>query len=396
MRQYSAIRHLWVRLTLVLCVLGLSPLPLSAQSDEPERSEARVAPDLERIYRKTSTARTIDDFSSILDFCRKAQEDPSRPAEERAYLRTLASWGANRRGELHSDQAAQYAAQQKIEEAKRLDEQAMADFDLAIRNDPKRWRAHHNRAIILALQGDGARAIEAFDRVIELNASYPNAYFNRGEIHFQNKRFDAAIADYSQAIALDSKDPSLACARGHAKFAKGLIAEALADYATATELAPESSLYATEFADANQSIGLWKPAAESYQRAMQLDPSNTRALQNAAWMMATCPDEFFRNGPAAVQTANKAVDATLDSGPSVHLLDVLAAAHAANGDFAPAQEAIQKALKLTTDPSQRQELLARGNLYQRKVAYVQPSTNVAEKRAPAPVRRASNPTRRRS
>jgi hypothetical protein len=104
---------------------------------------------------------------------------------------------------------------------------------------------------------------------------------------------------------------------------------------------------------------------------MQLDGQNARVLQNAAWMMATCPDDFYRNGKSALSTAQKAVQ--LASGvASAQTLDVLAAAQAASGDFASAQRSVAEALRSTTDPSLRNELIMRSKLYERKRSYVQP------------------------
>ena len=137
-------------------------------------------------------------------------------------------------------------------------------------------------------------------------------------------------------------------------------------------LSPSSSDAATEYADTCQALGKWKHAATAYQRAMQLDGQNARTFQNAAWMMATCPDEFYRNGESALETAQKAVQLATGSA-SVHVLDVLAAAQAASGDFVSAQSTIAEAIRSTSDATLRSELQMRSRQYQRKRPYLQPS-----------------------
>jgi tetratricopeptide (TPR) repeat protein len=340
------------------------PIP----TENSERSV--VSADLEMIYSKTDSAASVADYSAIFDFCRNVYGDSTRSKEDRQYARILMSWAANRRGEARSDQAGTLVRTQQLDEAKQLDLMARKDFEVAIQLDNSRWRAHHNLAITQAVQGENKESLESFAQVIRLNPEYSNAYFNRGEILFRDNQFEPALVDFNRAIELAPDDSAAFSGRAHTLYAMGKTQEALSDYAKAMELAPQSVDAATEYADTCQALGKWKEAAIAYQQAMQLDGNNARTLQNAAWMMATCPDDYFRNGNTALQTAQRAVQAA--SGPSAHVLDVLAAAQASAGDFVSAQNSIAEALRSTTDPTLRSELQMRGKLYQRKKAYVQP------------------------
>jgi len=282
------------------------------------------------------------------------------------------SWAANRRGEARSDRAGILVREQQLAEAQEMDALAKKDFEMAIQLDPTRWRAHHNMAIARALQGNNQAALESLDAVLKLNPEFVDAYFNRGEIYFRSNQFELAIQDQGKVIEMKAEDSAAYSARAHSLYAMGKSEEALDDYAKAMELAPNSAEAATEYADTCQALGKWKQAATAYQRAMQLDSQNVRTLQNAAWMMATCPDEFYRNGETALETVQKAVQ--LASAPaSVHVLDVLAAAQAASGDFNAAQGTIVEALRSTSDATLRSELQMRGRQYQRKRPYLQPN-----------------------
>jgi tetratricopeptide (TPR) repeat protein len=344
-------------------------VPIPEESRAIERSV--VSPDLESIYEKTESASTVSDYSQICDFCRNVIGDKARSNEDRVYAKSLYSWALNRRGEARSDQAGMLTRTQQLAQAKELDALARKDFEASVQMDPTRWRAHHNLAITQAVQGETKAALSSLAQVIALNPEYTNAYFNRGEILFRSNQYEAALSDYNKAVELNPNDSALFSGRAHALFAVGKTKEALDDYSKAMELAPDSADAATEFADTCQALGKWKEAAVGYQRALQLDGMNPRTLQNAAWMMATCPDEYYRNGQSAVKTAEKAVQAA--SGTNAQVLDVLAAAQAASGDFASAQSTIAEALRTTTDPSLRNELQMRARLYQRKKAYMQPS-----------------------
>ena len=344
--------------------------PLGSSVVEKERSV--VSADLQMIYQKTESAATVADYSAILNFCRNVVGDSTRVKEDRLYARTLMSWAANRRGEARSDQAGKLVREQQFGQAAELDAMANKDFESSIQLDSTRWRAHHNIAIIRALQGNNEAALESFETVIRLNPEFPDAYFNRGEIYFRSNQFELAIEDQNKVIQLKPEDSAAFSARAHSLYAIGRNEEALTDYAKAMDLSPDSAESATEYADTCQALGKWKLAATAYQRAMQLDGKNSRTLQNAAWMMATCPDEFYRNGESALETAQKAVQ--LASSPaSVHVLDILAAAQAASGDFVSAEKTIALALRSATDVSLRTELQMRSRQYQRKRPYVQPS-----------------------
>lgn len=343
-------------------------LPIPEIDEEVSRSA--VSSDLEAIYRKTDSAITIADFSQIIDVCRNVIGDSQRSKNDRQYARTLMSWALNKRGEARSDQAGLLVRSQQLNEAQELDAKARKDFETAIEMDNTRWRAHHNLAITQAVRGETKAALASLATVIRLNPDYPNAYFNRAEILFRSHQFEAALQDYDKVVELNPDDSSAYSGRGHTFYAIGKSEEALNDYFKAMELSPQSAEAATEYADTCHALGKWKEAAAAYQRALQLDGSNARTLQNAAWMMATCPDEFYRNGEAAVRTANRAVQAA--SGTNAQVLDVLAAAQAASGDFAGAQSTIAEALRSTANPNLRDELQLRAKLYQRKRAYMQP------------------------
>ncbi len=382
-------RYIWSRSAVLSISLiatptcGFAQVPKNLQDNG---DQTAVSTDLQMIYRKTDSATSISDYSSIFDFCRNIAGDSTRSQDDKKYARTLMSWAANRRGEARSDRAGNLVREQQLSQAQELDTLALKDFETAALLDPLRWRAHHNIAILRALKKDNKAAIEKFDTVIKLNPEFADAYFNRSEIHFLNNEFELAIGDLNKAIELKPRDSAAYSARAHSFYATGKSEEALADYEKAMELSPDSCEAATEYADTCQALGKWKEAATAYQRAMQLDGQSARTFQNAAWMMATCPDDFYRNGDTALETAQIAVQ--LSSSPSsVHVLDVLAAAQAASGDFLSAERTIAEALRSTTDAGLRSELQMRGRQYQRKRPFVQPSlvtkSNPASKPASA-------------
>jgi len=348
------------------------PSELSKPNPSDQDSKEQVPADLQTLFDGAQQARSVLEYNSIIQRCKNIAGDSTRLVSERAYAKKLISWAANRRGELRSDMAGEMVAARQLAEAENLDRAAADDFRLSIQNDPLRWRAHHNLGVILAIAGDFENAIGSFSKTIELNPKFVEAFHNRGEIYFRQGSYQAAIEDFEKAIALDKKIADLFSGRGNARFALGQTEAALADYQSAMSLAPDSAKVATEFADTCQSLGRWKEAAEAYQKAIKSDPNYVRALQNAAWMMATCPEDFYRDPQAAGKTALKAIDAS-QGNLNPHLLHVLAMSQAAQGDFTNAINTINQAIQLTDEGALRNELSDHRAMFQKKKMYLQPS-----------------------
>ena len=80
--------------------------------------------------------------------------------------------------------------------------------------------------------------------------------------------------------------------------------------------------------------GQWPAAIAHFERALQVNPDHVEAGGNLAWLLATCREAQFRNPAEALRRAQRARELTQSSAPEV--LDTLAAAQAAGGDFARA------------------------------------------------------------
>lgn len=333
-------------------------------------SSDAVSADLLAIYQQTHTATSEADVTTIARACSKVIPDKARSRVDRDYAANLFAWALNRRGELRNEQAAKLVEQGQLDQATSLDLQAAKDFETAIQYNPSSWRTHHNLGISLAMKGDYVRAIQEFSAAIEYKEDYPNSHFNRAELYFELGQFPQAIEDYTRAIVLSDADPQYYNSRGHCRFMLQKYDDALADYQRATELGADSAVYATDLGDAYQYLGRWEEAAKAYRTAVAINSQYPRAYQNAAWLMATCPEAKFRNAELALSAAKKVIELTGER--SSQALDTLAAATAAVGNHRVAiglqQEAIRLALK-----EEQGELSQRLALYQRGQSFIQPA-----------------------
>lgn len=83
----------------------------------------------------------------------------------------------------------------------------------------------------------------------------------------------------------------------------------------------------------------------SYQRAIELRPNFPEALNNLAWLYATCEDESLRQPTQALKLAQAAVELQ----PSAHILDTLAESYYVNGEYGQALHVGKRALNLATE-----------------------------------------------
>jgi tetratricopeptide (TPR) repeat protein len=140
----------------------------------------------------------------------------------------------------------------------------------------------------------------------------------------------------------------------------------------------------------------WGRAATDYRDAIQLDDRLGRAYQGAAWIMATCPDERYRNAELALSAAQRALEIDGDRDP--RYIETLAAAYANSGQYDSAAAILQGHLE-----KMPQQYLAgaqaRIQLYKSQRPYrsgpvaQQPAQSQQQTRAPAS--RQQQPTRGR-
>lgn len=88
-------------------------------------------------------------------------------------------------------------------------EEAIAEFDEAIRLDPTLAPAYSNRGGAYSNLGQYQRAIEDYDEAIRLDPQHAPAYSDRGDAYTKLGRHEQSIEDFDEAILLD---PQLAIA----------------------------------------------------------------------------------------------------------------------------------------------------------------------------------------
>ncbi|KAJ8020614.1 Tetratricopeptide repeat protein 32 [Holothuria leucospilota] len=93
------------------------------------------------------------------------------------------------------------------------------DGSLDIQNEWKRLlaEAYNNRGQIKYLRVDFDEAVEDYNLALKLRPEYPVALYNRGQIHYRLGRFQQGIDDFEKVLNLQPDFPDAALALKTAK-----------------------------------------------------------------------------------------------------------------------------------------------------------------------------------
>jgi len=211
-----------------------------------------------------------------------------------------------------------------------------------------------------------AREFEAALRA----APSADAHYNLGIALKYQQNFPAALKQFSEALQLKTDFAEAMVAMGETTLIMGGRQQAKAHLEKAIETEPR-------LVDAYYHLGMvfsleedWKRAIETFRKGLNYDSQNARIAFRLAWLLATVPDAGMRNGAEALRLA-KLINSKTD-GKSPQVLDILAAAHAENGQFEKAAETADNAYNVALRKGNRQlaeKIEARKILYQNGKPY---------------------------
>lgn len=202
-----------------------------------------------------------------------------------------------------NDLAALYARRGNAQMEKGSFDQAITDFDEAIRLNPNDAHTFDHRGIAYYEKGDKDRAFADYDAAIRIDPQYAHAYANRGVAWMRKGNYDRAIADYDEAIRLDPNDALNYTNRGNAWGDKGDYSRAIADYDKAIRLNPNDARAFRYRGNTNLYMGAYDRAIADYDEAIRLDPNDVAAYANRgdAWSSKGNFDHAIVDYDAAVR-----------------------------------------------------------------------------------------------
>lgn len=153
-------------------------------------------------------------------------------------------------------------------------DQAITDYDAAIKLDQKNASLYVNRGHALQAKGDLDKALADQDEAIKLDPKNRSAYVNRGDVFAAKGEYAKAVADYDAAIKIDPKDAVAYLDRGNARNADGKYEAAVADFDAAVQLLPKYPMGYFSRGFAHLYAGSLPKALADFKQAVALDPKD--------------------------------------------------------------------------------------------------------------------------
>ena len=270
-------------------------------------------------------------------------------------------------------------------------EEAIKCFRKAIELDPYCAEAYNSLGFLTEIDGDTAKAMDYYYKALKIKPRMVNAHMNLGNIFRMQNKLNDAENHHRQAIAIKPYLGETHNNLGVVLQAQGKHEQAIDCYLKALEVEPN-------YAQAQYNLGLVlkalnnnnqshialraeiankllkqgdrKTAVEQFRIVLKAHPKHIGVLNSLAWTLATNTSEDNGNYIEAVMYAQKAAELTAFKQPQV--LDTLAAAYAASGNFGKAIKTAEDAIKLaqgTGDMKLSQRIENRVKLYRQGKAH---------------------------
>jgi tetratricopeptide (TPR) repeat protein len=150
-------------------------------------------------------------------------------------------------------------------------QQALVDLNRAIELDPRYAWAYAQRGHTYRLCKEYYQAIEDFDRALELDPKYARAYIQRGSAYRELRKYEQAIEDFDYALSLDPLLPWAYAGRGETYRLRNEIEQAIEDFDYALELDPKYSWAYIQRGIAYRGLQWYQRAIEDFDHALELD-----------------------------------------------------------------------------------------------------------------------------
>jgi tetratricopeptide (TPR) repeat protein len=234
-------------------------------------------------------------------------------------------------------------------------EDAIADYNQALKLDPRNARAFNNRALAQSALGKTDAALADYGQAIKLDPGYVRAYKNRLPLLEQKGDLRTIAADYNQLAALDADNAD------EYRYRQGAALRGLGDTAGARKAFDAALARNPEHVDALYERALLNfaerklPAAiADLDKAIGQSPraANAHYVRGLAWSAQGDPARALADFDVALKLKPKYPEAQLARASALHAANDDARARAALDGLD--QQALDDGLKAAADALRRQ------------------------------------------
>ena len=167
---------------------------------------------------------------------------------------------------------------------------------------------YNNRGNAYKAMGDLTHSISDYDKAIELNPGYANAFNNRGNSYYALGDLERAMSDFNKAVLFDPKLSNAYTNRGMVHQIKGDFEHAISDYEIALALSPDDEYLYISVIIASKMI-----SEDRYKRALKRLKKYIRWNNSAEWIRTLSKFYLEMDGldeKAILDEANNCKDTT--------------------------------------------------------------------------------------
>jgi spermidine synthase len=158
--------------------------------------------------------------------------------------------------------------------AKEMPQEALAQFDEAIRLDPRDAGSLLQRGRIHLRSGSVLRAEVDFKAALRIDPGSAEAYDGLGQLYKAQEMRDLAEVHLRKALALRPKSPRHLAQLADLYVGRQRFKEAIPHYLAAAALTPQDASLWSGLGLSYQGVGRFEEALEAFRRAVSQDPSN--------------------------------------------------------------------------------------------------------------------------
>ena len=85
-------------------------------------------------------------------------------------------------------------------------EQSLEDFNCSCKYDPSSFRSYYYVGIVYSVLGQNEKALEAFDKSLELNGFQAHVYYRKALAYYNDSNYSLALKDLQKGISLGLND----------------------------------------------------------------------------------------------------------------------------------------------------------------------------------------------
>ena len=171
-------------------------------------------------------------------------------------------------------------------------------------NETARGYLYLGHAGFMAFNSHGnKKAVENYEKAIELNPEYVEAFIALGSLHKNNQNAEGVITNYGEAIRLDSDNDVLYGEIGIAKQDIGDHKGAIIDLEKAMKVNPHNALTYFHSGQSKHFLGDFKGAGNDFSKAIELNPESANYYFFRAF--AYLDQNDIRNGCQDLENASK-------------------------------------------------------------------------------------------